>query len=158
MLYLSVKQRFFLDTGIVPSLLECESKEWSLPKDCLCLYYQLWRSPFTTFPLHNFRYGIGENSIPPWKEKNFSDLALLARAWYARVLPSCGSFELVLLRTSGRGMTTCARTWTMCVLIVEKLFVFPTHKFSLDCCTSACREKAFLNCREKLKSDIVTIW
>ena len=75
----------------------------------------------STFPLHNFRYGIGENSIPPWKEKNFSDLALLARAWYARVLPSCGSFELVLLRTSGRGMTTCARTWTMCVLIVEKL-------------------------------------
>ena len=50
--------RFFLDTGIVPSLLECESKERSLPKDRLCLYYQLWRSPFTTFPLHNFRYGI----------------------------------------------------------------------------------------------------
>ena len=49
---------FFLDTGIVPSLLECESKERSLPKDRLCLYYQLWRIPFTTFPFVKLSKGV----------------------------------------------------------------------------------------------------
>lgn len=34
-------------------------------------------------------------------KKNFFDLALFVRAWYARVLLSCGSFELVLLLVIG---------------------------------------------------------
>jgi len=48
---------FFLDTGIVPSLLGFEAKKYSLPSKGR-VYASI--ISFTTSPLHNNRYGIGE--------------------------------------------------------------------------------------------------